>query len=60
MIEIPALMFLAVCLVLLAGFPVALTLAGVGLLFAALGTINSRVAIARFEKNFKTKKVPKK
>ena len=39
MIEIPALMFLAVCLVLLAGFPVALTLAGVGLLFAAIGTI---------------------
>jgi len=38
-IEIPALMFLAVCLVLLAGFPVALTLAGVGLLFAAIGTI---------------------
>lgn len=39
MIEIPALMFLAVCLILLAGFPVALTLAGVGLVFAAIGTI---------------------
>ena len=39
MIEIPVLMFLAVCLVLLAGFPVALTLAGVGLVFAAIGTI---------------------
>lgn len=39
MIEIPVLMFLAVCLVLLAGFPVALTLAGVGLMFAAIGTI---------------------
>jgi len=38
-IEIPALMFLAVCLILLAGFPVALTLAGVGLVFAAIGTI---------------------
>jgi tripartite ATP-independent transporter DctM subunit len=38
-IEIPVLMFLAVCLVLLAGFPVALTLAGVGLVFAAIGTI---------------------
>ena len=32
-------MFLAVCLILLAGFPVALTLAGVGLVFAAIGTI---------------------
>lgn len=38
-IEIPVLMFLAVCLVLLAGFPVALTLAGVGLVFAAFGTL---------------------
>jgi tripartite ATP-independent transporter DctM subunit len=40
MIEIPVLMFLTVCLVLLAGFPVALTLAGVGLMFAAIGTIS--------------------
>ena len=38
-IEIPVLMFLAVCLALLAGFPVALTLAGVGLVFAAFGTL---------------------
>jgi len=37
--EIPLLMFLAVCVFLLAGFPVALTLAGVGLVFAALGTV---------------------
>ena len=37
--EIPLLMFLAVCIFLLAGFPVALTLAGVGLAFAALGTL---------------------
>ena len=39
MIEIPLLMFLAVCVFLLAGFPVALTLAGVGLVFATLGTL---------------------
>ena len=36
---LPLLMFLVVCLVLMAGFPVALTLAGVGLVFAALGSL---------------------
>jgi len=35
---IPLLMFAAVCLLLLAGYPVALSLSGVALLFAAAGT----------------------
>ena len=37
--HLPLFMFLVVCLVLLAGFPVALTLAGVGLVFAAFGSL---------------------
>ena len=38
MIELlPLLLFLVVCLFLLAGYPVALTLSGVSLLFAGLG-----------------------
>jgi len=36
---IPLLMFLAVCLVLMAGYPVAASLAGTALLFAAAGSI---------------------
>ena len=40
MIELlPFVMFLAVCLCLLAGYPVALTLAGVSFLFALLGAL---------------------
>ena len=40
MIELlPFIMFLAVCLCLLAGYPVALTLAGVSFLFALLGAL---------------------
>ena len=34
---IPLLMFLVVCLVLMAGYPVALSLSGTALIFAALG-----------------------
>src|SRR5690606_15155180 len=36
---IPLLMFLAICLVLLLGYPVAFTLAGVALLFAGVGIV---------------------
>ena len=36
---IPLLMFLTVCLVLMLGFPVAFTLGGVALIFAAIGTV---------------------
>ncbi len=36
---LPLLFFLCICLVLMAGFPVALTLAGVSLLWAGLGTL---------------------
>lgn len=36
---IPFLFFVAVCLVLMAGYPVALTLAGVSLFFAGLGSV---------------------
>ena len=36
---IPFIMFLAVCLVLMAGYPVALSLAGTALLFALAGTV---------------------
>ena len=40
MIELlPFIMFLSVCLCLLAGYPVALTLAGVSFLFALLGAL---------------------
>ena len=40
MIEfIPLIFFTVVCLFLMAGFPVAFTLAGVSLLFAGLGTL---------------------
>ena len=35
---IPFLMFLTVCLVLMAGYPVALSLAGTALIFALVGT----------------------
>ncbi len=35
---IPFLMFVMVCLVLMAGYPVALSLAGTALLFAAVGS----------------------
>ena len=34
---LPLLLFIVVCLFLMAGYPVALTLAGVSLLFAAIG-----------------------
>jgi len=37
--EFALILFLAVCLVLMLGFPVALTLAGVSLVFAAIGTL---------------------
>ena len=36
---IPLLFFLVVCLVLMAGYPVALSLTGVSLGFAAIGTL---------------------
>ena len=36
---IPLLMFLATCVVLLAGYPVALSLAGTALVFAGLGML---------------------
>lgn len=36
---IPLLLFLVICLLLMAGYPVALTLAGVSLLFAAMGSL---------------------
>ncbi len=36
---IPLFMFLAVCLVIMAGYPVAFTLGGVALIFAALGAV---------------------
>lgn len=38
---IPILFFLVVCLVLMAGYPVALSLMGVSLLFAAIGSLTS-------------------
>lgn len=47
MIEfIPLLMFVTVCLVLLAGYPVALTLAGTALLFAVAGSATGHFDIA--------------
>ncbi len=36
---LPVIMFLVVCLVLIAGYPVAFTLAGVGLIFAGIGIL---------------------
>ena len=47
MIEyIPFLMFLVVCLVLMAGYPVALSLAGTALLFALAGTVTGNFDMA--------------
>ena len=43
---IPFLMFLAVCLVLMAGYPVAASLAGTALLFAAAGSITGHFDLA--------------
>ena len=43
---IPLIMFMAVCLVLMAGYPVALSLAGTALLFAALGLYTGHFDIA--------------
>ena len=43
---IPLLMFIAVCLALLAGYPVALTLGGCALLFALLGTLTGHFDMA--------------
>ena len=43
---IPFLMFLAVCLVLMAGYPVAFSLAGTGLLFAMVGTVTGHFDMA--------------
>jgi TRAP-type mannitol/chloroaromatic compound transport system permease large subunit len=43
---IPLLMFLAVCLVLMAGYPVAASLAGTALLFAAVGSITGHFDLA--------------
>ena len=43
---IPLLMFLAVCLVLMAGYPVAASLAGTALLFAAAGSITGHFDLA--------------
>ena len=43
---IPFLMFLAVCLVLMAGYPVALSLAGTALLFALVGTVTGHFDMA--------------
>ena len=44
---IPFLMFLTVCLVLMAGYPVALSLAGTALLFALAGA-----AVGQFDMAF--------
>ncbi|MBT3619736.1 MAG: TRAP transporter large permease subunit [Porticoccaceae bacterium] len=43
---IPFLMFLAVCLVLMAGYPVAFSLAGTALLFAIVGTVTGHFDMA--------------
>ena len=43
---IPFLMFLAVCLVLMAGYPVAASLAGTALLFAAVGSVTGHFDFA--------------
>lgn len=43
---IPFLMFLAVCLVLMAGYPVAFSLAGTALLFAMVGTVTGHFDMA--------------
>ena len=43
---IPFLMFLAVCLVLMAGYPVAFSLAGTALLFAMVGTVTGHFDVA--------------
>ena len=43
---IPFLMFAAVCLVLMAGYPVALTLSGTALLFALLGSATGHFDMA--------------
>ena len=43
---IPFLMFVAVCLVLMAGYPVALSLAGTALLFAAVGSLTGHFDMA--------------
>ena len=43
---IPFIMFLAVCLVLMAGYPVALSLAGTALLFALAGAVTGHFDIA--------------
>jgi len=43
---IPLLMFLVVCLLLLAGYPVAFTLSGVALLFAAVGAASGHFDMA--------------
>ena len=43
---IPFLMFVCVCLVLMAGYPVAFTLAGTALLFALAGTLSGHFDLA--------------
>ena len=43
---IPFLMFLAACLVLMAGYPVAFSLAGTALLFAMVGTVTGHFDVA--------------
>ena len=43
---IPFVMFLAVCLVLMAGYPVAISLAGTALLFAAVGSLTGHFDMA--------------
>ena len=43
---IPFIMFVAACLVLMAGYPVAFSLAGTALLFALVGTITGHFDVA--------------
>ena len=47
---IPFVMFLTVCLVLMAGYPVAFSLAGTALIFAFFGlkTTNTRLLLDKF------------